>query len=292
MSATQFDDRIFKVVLTYGTTQLTLDGGFSIVATGTKYVNALQDECTVVIANLKKDVRDNLATQLTPFTTIPSQKSLALYAGRVSTGLFLLYTGDITQCMPSQPPNIALTIQCKTAQYQKMNILAQAQNVTAPLSQIVTQAAGSMSLKPMVQVQQDKLIGNYSYSGSAAGQVDKISALGPYDVFVDGDTLVCKDKGVALTNYTHVLSAASGMVGVPEPNEYGVTVRCLLEPTSRIGGKLTLKSDLNPMLSGDYAIYQMGFQVASRDVPFYNIISASKGDVIGIQTGTALGNLQ
>lgn len=289
MSQTQFDDRIFKVVLQYASSQITLDGGLYIKATGTKYANPLQDECTLVVANLKQDQRDNLATQLTPFNLDQARKSVMIYAGRVSTGLFLLYQGDITECTPSQPPDIALTIKSKTAQFFKMNILAQAQSITAPLSQIVTNAASSMGLTPQFQAT-DKQIANYSYTGSAAGQVDHIADLGSIDLFIDGTTLVCKNRGAPLNNVTHVLSSSTGMVGKPELTQYGVKVTSLLAPTARIGAKLSLTSALNPLLNGDYTIYQMGFDIASRETPFYTIIEASKFPVLYLNTGLS-GNL-
>lgn len=284
MSATQFDNRIFQFILTYGTTKIILDGGLYITANGTKYANPLQDECTLLIANLKQDTRDHLLTQLTPFNLDQQRKTVSVYAGRVSTGLFLLYQGDITECTASQPPDIGLNIKSKTAQFYKMNILAQAQSITAPLSQIVNSAASSMGLTPQFQAT-DKQIANYNYTGSAAGQVDHIADLGSIDVYIDGTTLVCKNRGYPLNNVTHTLSSQTGLVGKPELTQYGVKATSLLAPSAKIGGKLSLTSTSNPLLNGDYTIYQMGFSIATRDVPFYTILEASKFPVLYMNTG-------
>jgi hypothetical protein len=274
----QFDARIFSVVLSYGSTQLTLDGGLDIRASGQKFTNALQDECTITISNLMRATRDQLATQLTPFNLNQARKSIAISAGRVSTGLFLLYQGDIVECTPSQPPNITLTIKSKTCQFYKYNIVAQAQNVTAPLSQIVKNVAASMGLGTRFEAT-DTTVNNYSFTGAAIKQVDKIGECGVVDAFIDGQTLVVKNKGVALENEVQAIGQNTGMVGVPELTEYGVRVRCLLSPSIKLGGAIQLTSVLNPLLNGLYTIYKLGFEVCSRDTAFYHIVEASKYDI-------------
>jgi len=275
----QFDNRIFKVVLSYGTTELTLDGGLDITAQGQKFANALQDECTITIDNLQKETRDQLATQLTPFNMNQQRKTVQLYAGRVSTGLALVYQGDIVDCITGQPPDIRVTIKSKTCQFFKNDILAQSANVNAPLSGIAGTVAQSMGLSTKFEAT-DKTIANYSYTGSSIKQVNKLAESGGVDAFVDGGTLVVKNKGQALNNVSHTLSKDTGMIGVPQYTEYGVRVTCLWSPSVQLGGGLSLISELNPLLNGDYTIYKLGFNLASRDNPFYSIIEASKFPVL------------
>lgn len=279
----QFDDRIFRLEINWSTGNLVLNagegsstnGGLAISASGMKFANPLQDECNVSIANLSPQIRNQLLTQLTPFNYNQARKSLALYAGRVSTGLFLLYSGDITQCTPTQPPDITLNIACKTAQFYKFNILAQAQAITAPMSQIAAQVAQSMGLKIQFEAT-DKNIQNYSYTGSVEKQVKALSDLGAIDCFVDGGILVVKDRGRALLNVRYDINAKNGMIGTPEPTDWGVRVRTFLAPNTRVGGGITLVSEKNPLLNGAYTIYKLGFEVASRAEPFYSIFEATR----------------
>jgi Baseplate hub gp41 len=286
----QFDNRIFKVELTYGTTKLTLDGGLWITAQGSKYLDATQNECTIQIANLKKETRDQLATNLTRYNLNSSRKSVKLYAGRMSTGLFLLYSGDIIECSPSQPPNIVTTIKAKSLQWFKYNILAQAQNASAPMSQLGNAIGTSLGI-PVHFEATDRNVSNWSYNGSAAKQIDKLNSLGGIDAFEDNGTLYIKDAGTPLKDVSHVLSMDSGMIGLPEITEYGVRVRMLLTPGIRLGGQLTLKSLMNPSLNGNYSIYQLGFDIASREAPFYAIASCTKFPQL-FNAAAGLGNLQ
>lgn len=278
-----FDDRIFKVIFTYGETQVTIDTTTGdtnnppfITASGTMRANPLQNECSIQIANLSAELRNQLLTQLTPWNLNQERKSVQLFAGRVSTGFFLLYQGDITGCSASMPPDIILSIKSQANQWYKYDIIAQSQNVqNAAVSNIVQNAANGMGLTPRFEAT-DKQVSNYSYSGSRIKEIDNIAQLGSYDVYTTGNTLVCKDKGKPLAEASHTISAQTGMISTPQPTEYGARVVTLLTPGALIGGTFTLDSKINPLLNGDYTIYQYGFQIASRDAPFYTILDGTQ----------------
>ena len=252
-----FDDRIVKIVFTYGAQSATIDTSLDpknppfIYATGTKFVDVTQNECSLQIGNLSRELRNALATNLTPFDyNTTNRKSVEVWAGRVSTGLFLRYQGDIVSAVPSQPPDIIMSIRSRTMQFFKNDIVAQAYAATAPLSQIGSDIAKQLGLNYQFEAS-ERNIGNYAYTGSATGQIQKLQSLGPIDAYVDDGTLVCKDKGVALKNVSHVLSQESGMIGQVELTEYGIRVKCLLSPGVKLGGTLSLNSVQNPSLNGD-----------------------------------------
>ena len=265
------------------TADLIINGGLSIRASGMKYANAIQNDCHLQIANLKKETRDHLATQLTQWNYNQRRKHIRLHVGRVSTGLFLLYSGDIIECTSSQPPDIMLNIKCQTMAFWKQNFLAQAQNIDAPVSQIINGIGRSLGTPDIpVTIRNEstnKTISNYSYTGSAAKQIDKLNTMG-VTAFMDNDTLIVTDKGVPLKNEVHTLNMNTGMIGVPELTDVGMRVRMLITPNIKIGGKIALQSYLNPFLNGNYYIYQMGFEIASRDTPFYGIAYGSKYPIL------------
>ena len=57
--------------------------------------------------------------------------------------------------------------------------------------------------------------------------------------------------------------------GIPEVTDVGVKVKYLYDNETTLGGGLRIVSDLNPAVNGDYGIYQLDFEVASREEPFY-----------------------
>lgn len=276
-----FDDRIVKLIFTYGDQTATIDTSLDpknppfIVATGSKFVDVTQNECNVQIGNLSRQLRNSLATNLTPFDYNQQRKSVQVWAGRVSTGLFLRYQGDIVSAVPSQPPDIIMNIRSRTMQFFKNDLVAQSYAATAPLSQIGADIAKQMGLNLRFEAT-DRNIANYAYNGSVTGQISRLQQLGPIDAYVDDGTLVCKNRGVALRNDMHVLSQDTGMIGQVELTEYGIRVKCLLSPGVKLGGTLSLNSVQNPSLSGDYTIYRTGFEIATRDTAFYDVIEATK----------------
>jgi len=143
------------------------------------------------------------------------------------------------------------------------------------MSQIAGDVASSMGLSFKFQAT-DRNVANYAYTGSAAGQVDKLNKLGGMDAYIDDGMLVCKNRGMPLADAVHTLSSESGMIGQVEVTEWGVRVRCLLSPNVQLGGTLNLTSTQNPSLNGSYTIYKTGFQIATRDAPFYDVIEATR----------------
>lgn len=276
-----FDDRIVKLVFTVGDATETIDTSNNttyppyIVASGTKFVDVTQNECNLQVGNLSRNFRNMLATNLTPFDYNQKRKSVQVWAGRISTGFFLRYEGDIVSAVPTQPPDIIMNIRSRTMQFFKNDLVAQSYAVTAPLSQIAGDIAKRLGLNLKFEAS-ERNISNYAYTGSATGQINRLQQLGAIDAYVDDGMLICKDKGKSLANSTHVLSLNSGLIGTPEPTEYGIRTRSMLSPGVTLGGILTLDSVLNPSLNGDYTIYRTGFEIATRDVAFYDIIEATK----------------
>lgn len=279
----QFDDRIVKVIFTVGNETETIDTSLGdpskpamVVANGTKFADITQNECTLQVGGLSRQLRNMLATNLTPADYTQARKSFQIWAGRVSTGMFLRYEGDVITAVPTQPPNIIMAIRSKTMQFFKQDIVAQSYAVAnVPMSKIASDVATSMGLQLQFEAT-DRTIANYAYTGSKAQQVDKLGSLGGMDAYVDDNTLVCKNKGVSLANSSFVLSAESGMIGQVELTEWGVRVKCFLSPGVDLGGTLVLDTKQNPSLNGSYTIYKTGFQIATNDTPFYDIIEATR----------------
>lgn len=246
-----------------------------MTATGTKFANPLQNECEVRITNLSREVRDYLLTETSPFNQNKTPKRIIIDAGRVSTGTFRLFEGDIVECQPTQAPDITLILKAKTGNFSKGKIVAKSQAAQTKLSRIAQEVAGDLNLSLQFEAQ-DKNIANYSFNGAALKQVDKLSEAGAVNAFVDDKVLVVKDYNVPLRNVSHVLSAETGLVGLPELTEQGIKVKYMLEPKTRLGGLLTVRSVVNPAVSGEYVTYKLGFEVANRDTPFYWIVEAKR----------------
>lgn len=287
----------------------TYEGPLNIHVSGTKYANANQNTVTVKIANLSKDVRNYLLSETSPFNKNRTPKKLLIEAGRVSTGTTKVFSGEIISASPtgtnhdgsdtgkskhhggdggkkpaklggkgaaiSAPPDIVLTIKAQTGAFQKGNLVARSGRATENLSEL-SKGVASDTGTSLEFTATDKTIANYSFSGAALKQVSALATAGKVDVFQDDDVLVVKDAGKPRSNRTTILNIDTGMIGIPEVNERGIKVRFLFNPQTVLGGAIEVKSQLNPSLNGSYTIYQLDFDLATRETPFYYTAQATR----------------
>lgn len=246
-----------------------------IRVSGTKTADPLQNTCDVVISNLTRATRNFLLTETSPFNANRTPKRMFVEVGRVSTGVARIFTGEITEASPSQPPDIALSLKAKTSNFAMGQVVARSGAAQQSLASLAAQIAGDLSLTLDFQAA-DRQVANYNFTGPALKQVNALELIGSVDAYVDDDTLVVKDRGAPLANRSRVLSQDSGMIGVPEATERGVKVRFFLDKDTVLGGALVIDSKLNPALSGEYTIYALGFGAETRGQAFYWDAEASR----------------
>lgn len=262
-----FDARLLRIGVEVKD-QLRWYEGLQIKASISKLANPTQNEATIEITNIAKEVRDYIVSETTPFNANRVRKRVIIEAGRASYGYHRLFIGDITETNATQPPDIAVKIKAKSSQWDKGNIVSKSTAAQTSMSVLAGGIAKDMGLSLIFEAT-DKNISNYYFVGAAIKQVEKLAEMGNVNAYIDDNNLIVKDIGEALRQSTHVLSMDSGLIGIPQSSEQGVKVTYLFEPTTRLGGQLTLQSYLNPGLDGDYVIYKLGYELSNRDEPFY-----------------------
>ena len=270
----ELDPRLLRIGIEING-KLKLYEGLAMTASGTKYANANQNECEVKITNLDQATRDFLLTETSPFNKNKKRKLLTVEAGRVSTGYSLVFAGDITNAVGAQPPDITLTLKAATGDYAKGIIIASSQPAVAPLKNIAAKVAKDLGLGLTFQATA-KQISNYSYTGSAVKQVEHLGSMGRVNAFIDDKTLVVKNFNTALERRVRELNLDTGMIGIPEFTEQGIKVKMLFDNQTTLGGGIRITSKLNPAANGLYTVFKLGFELASRDTPFYYIAECTR----------------
>lgn len=280
-----FDPRIIRVGIEVDGQIKTYGEDFDISVSGSKMANPAENSCEVTISNLTKETRNYILTETSPFNKNRTPKRMIVEIGRVSSlggspssgqaPLSRIFVGEIVSSSPSQPPDIALTIKALTKTYDKGIVVTRNGQEQELLSAIAARVAADLSLALDFQAT-DKTIANYAFSGPKLRQVNHLELAGGVDCFVDDEKMVVKDAGQPLREKVTTLSAKSGMVGLPEATERGIKVSFMLDSPATLGGALKVESEINPALSGDYTIYKLDFQAATRDTPFYWSAEASR----------------
>lgn len=271
----ELDPRIVRLGIQIGEQQIKYYDGLAIAAIGMKYGNPNQNECEVKVANLDQATRNRILTETSPFNKNRKPKRMYIEAGRVSFGTTRIFVGDITNTGVSQPPDIVMTLKSLTKNFEKGNIIARNHPANTPLSTIAKGVASDIGVSLNFQAV-DKSISNYSFTGGALNQLNALQSAGGVNCFVDDTNLIVKSSGVALKGFIRKLDLGSGMIGIPEITEHGVKVTFLIDNQTKIGSGLQLTSKEYPTLNGNYVIYKLGFNVTSRDVPFYYIAECKR----------------
>lgn len=249
--------------------------GLAITAKGNKGATDTQNTADVNIINLSKDVRNYILTETSPFNKNRTPKKLIIEAGRVSTGTARLFVGNITKSSPTQPPDIGLNMTAQTGAFKKGDVVARSGKARENLSEISGRVAKDLEANLTFEAT-DKQIANYSFSGATLRQVNALAEAGNVDAYLDDETLVVKDRDKPLKNRVKIIDNTTGMIGIPEATERGVSIKILYDLQTDLGGRVDLTSELNPALDGSYTIYKLDFDLASRETPWYWEIEASR----------------
>ncbi len=242
---------------------------------GTKTSNPLENECTVKITNLSKDVRDYILTETSPFLKSKTPKQITIEAGRESYGYTPIYIGDIVSATISQPPDIMVTIKAGTKNSAKGKVVSKSHSGKTSIKTIAKGMAKDLNLTPIIQVK-DKTISNFHFTGANTKQVEAMQNLGGVDAYIDDNHLVVKTANVPLSGQSITLNLDSGMIGIPEITEQGIKVKFLFLPNVTLGGALAVESVMNPAANGTYCIYKLAFDLSNRDTNFYYTAEAKR----------------
>ena len=270
------DLRIVKITIDVGGgNKKEYSSPFQISVFGTKYANQLQNECIVTLENIDRDTQDYILTATSPFNLNYEPKFIRVEAGRESYGTQLIFEGNIILSQITQPPDIGIILRCMTGNYAKGNIVAQIQGGRVPLSVIAKQIANDLGVVLQFEAT-DKEIPSYQFAGDSVNPIALINSYGGYNAFIDNGILVVKDGLIPIKGSLSFVNKNTGMIGIPSFTEQGLRVRYLIDKDTRIGGGIELNSIQYPAVNGTYVIYRLGFEITSRDVPFYYVAECAR----------------
>ena len=278
-----FDGRLVEVDIVLPNQTYTFDGDFAIYASGQKFFSTNAAICECRLYNLTPSLRNQIITLASPLIQPRRPVNVNLKVGRLSYGLFLLYTGQVILADVMQPPDIGIVLRSLANNF----LIGQIENVqyaaNTPISAIAkgTAQAAGWSLNNQCT---DKLINNFSYTGTPNDGVDKLNQMGSVQACVDNGTLIVTDAGKAVTGSPYILNSGTGMVGIPQVTDQGVIVKMMVNNAIQIGGSVAVQSTTNPAANGTYKIMQIQYEIASRDQPFwYTLVGSNLGLFNGTQ---------
>lgn len=275
-----FDDRILQLGIEVNG-QMLMYQGANIQVKFKKTSDSKQNDCDLEISNLLMETVDYLVTETSPYNPKPEPKLVTILAGRASTGVERVFTGDITSSIPSGPPDRKLQMKAKTQDGAKYTFVSINSPKTIQLSELSKKISDSFGLKLTFEAD-DKTVSNYLYNGPLAKQIKKLELVGDIDAYIDDDVLVVKNLGKGLKGEVRVISDSTGMIGVPSLDEKGVKVRVMFDPSIKLGHPIEIQSKVNKAANGQYVIYEMAADLATRGQPWYWDLSCNNDNIKSI----------
>jgi GH24 family phage-related lysozyme (muramidase) len=292
----QLDPRRLQVTLEVDGKLIQLDERYSVTFTVSKSIDFVSNEADIKIYNLPVDLRNHILYKIVQFSKDYKRTPITLQVGRVSTGLHTIFIGDAITANISSPPDICLTLKCKSGHWFTREIQNATTGNLTDLSKLVSDLAKRMGLSPVFEAT-DKKIARYSHSGSVHSQIEKLSKAAI-------DTYVFQDDGVLkainwfqnqdIKGEVKQVSEATGMIGIPVFDDNGLTVKMLIDTGFSLGGWLNINSKLNPKINGDYRIYKLVYEGANRENQWYMTASTMplNANSVGLNSSSAAADTQ
>lgn len=233
----------------------------------------------ISIANLSREDVEYLTTYTSPYVDQSKKKRINVFAGYKSTGVGMIFSGDIYSALPEGLPDTWLNIEAKTEYFNQQNIitLAQGRMNTKSLASV---AANQLGVNLVWRSKSEKFIDAFNFTGAKAKLLNRINKLDNFHAYIDNNTLYVVDKDeqppeesntstTKKTGYVKVINGDSGLIGLPQPDEYGVKIKVLLDPSVNLADWFKLESKRLPIVNGFYQVYEMTYDFATREPQYY-----------------------
>lgn len=246
----------------------------------TRKMSETGSSAEISIANLAREDVEYLTTYTSPYVDQSKKKRINIFAGYESTGVAQIFSGDIYSALPEGKPDTWLNIKAKTEFFNQQNIITMTQNnITA--KNLAQNVSSELKTEFVWRSKLQKTIDNFNFAGAKAKLINRLNKIGGIRAFIDNNTLYVVDideeppkeetqnSSTKESGTIKLINKDSGMIGIPQPDEFGVKVKILLDPAVNLGDWFKLESEMLPIVNGFYQVYEMSYDFATREPQYY-----------------------
>ncbi len=240
----------------------------------TRKMSETGSDAKISIANLSKEDVEYLTTYTSPYVDQSKKKRINIFAGYESTGVGMIFSGDIYSALPEGLPDTWLNIEAKTEYYNQQNIITFSQG-SISTKNIATSIANELGCDLVWRSKSQKIIDSFNFSGAKTKLINRLNQLDNFYAYIDNNVLYVVDKNEEAPSTTKqsgtikIINADSGLIGLPQPDEYGVKIKILLDPSVALADWFKLESKRLPIVNGFYQVYEMTYDFATREPQYY-----------------------
>ena len=140
----------------------------------------------ISIANLSREDVEYLTTYTSPYVDQSKRKKINVFAGYESTGVGMIFSGDIYSALPEGLPDTWLNIEAKTEYFNQQNIITMSQG-TMNTQALAQNVAAELKCDLVWRSKSEKNIDAFNYVGSKAKLINRLNLLDNFYAFIDNN---------------------------------------------------------------------------------------------------------
>lgn len=246
----------------------------------TKRRGSTMNRAEIAICNLQTSTVEYLTTINALGGNQKERKVIRLFAG-YEDNAGQIFEGDVIRALPSAPPDTWITAQCLSGYHNNMQLVTLDLKGGVSVKQVCTLVAKQLKLELNWLSKSQKKLDQFKYQGPMTKAIEELNQIGEIVAYQDDRFLVVEDEKMtapAAGTWIKTFSLESGLIGLPEPDLFGVKFKVLLDPTLKCGQPVRLESKQIPAANGVYYIYSLTHRGELRAEPFYTELSCKNYD--------------
>ena len=239
-----------------------------------KLMGGGMNEAKIEVGGLSTSDIHYLTTSMSSMFRPKARKPYVALTAGYSDNYGTIFRGNVWYSVPAQRPNRTLTMTCYSGgelKIQGISISIRDATMTSAIDSIAKQ----VNLPTNIQIPNLK-IGNISYAGDVQGYFRLLEGFGDYQIYIDDGTIIAVEGRTYKGTGSQYIDADSGLIGLPEPTDYGANIKYRLNAYAQAGGIIELKSQIIPMLDGRYQILTIEHTGQSRGDSWYTLAECKK----------------
>lgn len=276
--------RTLKVTFSLQNGDVILDETIEMRVRVRKMVLSIQNKCSIEVSNLSRTLRETLLSQFTQWRyrnvvaglADPNYVNVKVEAGYQSSSgdaTTTIFEGQVVTATPvSAPPTIGIRLDCFSRQIDKTAFVTEPAPTSGTFKSYVEWAGKQMGVAQTIcdtSYDDTVLTNQFATANRVSSLIIQIQDVFKPAVaaFVDNNTLIVRDLNKMIS--AAQIIPVSEFIGTPMWTDWGVEFECLMNPAISLVNAASITSKMNPSLNGTYVVYDVTYDLTSRDTPFY-----------------------
>lgn len=276
--------RTLKVTFSLQNGDVILDETIEMRVRVRKMALSIQNKCSIEVSNLSRTLRETLLSQFTQWRyrnvvaglADPNYVNVKVEAGYQSSSgdaTTTIFEGQVVTATPvSAPPTIGIRLDCFSRQIDKTAFVTEPAPTSGTFRSYVEWAGKQMGVAQTIcdtSYDDTVLTNQFATANRVSSLIIQIQDVFKPAVaaFVDNNTLIVRDLNKMIS--AAQIIPVSEFIGTPMWTDWGVEFECLMNPAISLVNAASITSKMNPSLNGTYVVYDVTYDLTSRDTPFY-----------------------